>query len=57
MSKRASKLINGFAHMGFPSSVVLGLAQPLRSVMIKKSGPALLWYTARLNDDATSCAY
>ena len=20
-------------------------------------GPALLWYTARLNDDATSCAY
>lgn len=26
-------------------------------VKIEIEGPALLWYTARLNDDATSCAY
>lgn len=25
--------------------------------IIEIEGPALLWYTARLNDDATSCAY
>lgn len=26
-------------------------------VKIEIEGPALLWYTAKLNDDATSCAY
>lgn len=26
-------------------------------VKIEIERPALLWYTARLNDDATSCAY